>query len=303
MQVEWQSLLARHFGDDLSLLLQSYGGEVVHAEELTRFVSRRQRKAVFKLELVDGQVLKARRFKTEGEVALAATLTSLLDGRHYSRVLAGLGTTTLEEWMPGSPLSPEGVTLRQARKAGELLGRLHTTTGLPGPETAPVLPLATHVALMREQLLGLAGQGVLASSEVEQISGLLERARPCSFEVGLIHGDFCVDNMVVDRAGELALIDNESLCVGPLDFDIARAWCRWPMTDAVRDAFVAGYSEFRELCSFAAHRQFWALRALLRSVHVHLKHEQPCQPAVAALQRLASGAETGFWASLPRVQR
>lgn len=303
MQVEWQLALARHFGDELKVLLRPLGGEVIHAEELTRFVSRRQRKAVFKLELADGRLLKARRFKTAQEVVLVAALAPLLEARYYSRVLAGSGTTTLEEWKPGSVLAADAVAPLQARKAGELLGRLHTTTGLPGPETAPVLSVAAHVELMQAHLAALVGQGVLASSAAARILELAHRTRPSRFEAGLIHGDFCIDNMVLDSAGELVLIDNESMCVGPLDFDIARTWCRWPMTDATRAAFTAGYTRFRDLEAFTAHHQFWALRALLMSVYVHLKHERPCQPAIAALQRLGSGAEGGFWASLPRAPR
>ncbi|MFU8765769.1 MAG: hypothetical protein ACNA7T_14660, partial [Haliea sp.] len=109
------------------------------------------------------------------------------------------------------------------------------------------------------------------------------------------------DNMVLDAAGELLVVDNESMCVGSLDFDIARAWCRWPMTESARAQFAAGYARFRGLESFTLHCQFWALRALLMSVYVHLKHERPCEPAVDALLRLAAGAEEGFWASLTDV--
>ncbi len=299
MQLEWQQALARRFGSDLNVLLHRFDCEVVHAEELTRFVSRRQRKAAFKLELGDGRLLKARRFKTAQEVVVAAALTPLLDGRHYSRVLAAFGSSTLEEWRPGATLLAEAVTVGQVRKAGELLGRLHTTAGLPGPEVAPVLPITVHLALMQKHLGALVAQGVLTSSVAARILDLAEKTMPQQFETGLVHGDFCVDNMVADSAGKLVLIDNESLCVGPQDFDIARAWCRWPMTDAARDAFTAGYTQFRGLDSFLRHRQFWALRALLMSIYVHLKHEQPCYPAVAALRSLGDGAQEGFWATLP----
>ncbi|MDO8863395.1 aminoglycoside phosphotransferase family protein [Haliea sp. E1-2-M8] len=303
MQVEWQGALARHFGSDLNLLLQQFGAEVVHAEELTRLVSRRQRKAVFKLKLADGRLLKARRFRTGQEVVLAAALAPLLDGRHYSRVLANLGTSTLEEWRSGTVLAAEAVTTGHARKAGELLGRLHMTTGLPGPEAAPVLMVAEHLGLMQEHLAALLEQGVLASSDAASLLELALGTMPAHFEAGLIHGDFCIENMVVSSSGELVLIDNESMCVGPLDFDIARAWCRWPMTTAARAGFVTGYTQFRGLESFTPHCQFWAIRALLMSVYVHLKHERPCQPAVTALKRLAAGAESGYWASLAQVER
>jgi len=71
IQLEWQSALARHFGYDLDVLLQPYDAEVVYARELTRIVSRRQRKAV---QLADGRLLKARRFKTPQQVVLATFL-------------------------------------------------------------------------------------------------------------------------------------------------------------------------------------------------------------------------------------
>ncbi|MFU8765843.1 MAG: hypothetical protein ACNA7T_15035, partial [Haliea sp.] len=170
MQLEWQAALVRHFGSDLKVLLQQIGGEIVHAEELTRFVSPRQRKAVFKLALADGRLVKARRFKGEHEAVLVAALAPLLDGRYYSRVLAGLGSSTLEDWMPGTLLPAAAVAAAQARQAGELLGRLHTTTGLPGPETAPVLTVAAHVELMHEHIAALVKQGVLTASSAARLA-------------------------------------------------------------------------------------------------------------------------------------
>jgi Ser/Thr protein kinase RdoA (MazF antagonist) len=299
MQGQWRAALARHFGDDLDVLLKDIDAEVVGAEELTRLVSRRQRKAVFKLELADGRLLKARRYKASQEAVIAAALTRFLDHRHYSRVQAALGTTTLEDWIPGSLLTPEAVTPEQAHRAGELLGQLHRTSGLPGPETSPVPTIEVHTALMEQHLAALVAQGALDESIATRICELAERTKPREFQTGLIHGDFCAENMILGPTGELVLIDNESLCVGALDFDVARAWCRWPMTRANRRAFTAGYTQYRELESFSLHGKFWALRALLMSAYVQLKHERPCQPVLEALQRLGSGAEDGFWASLP----
>lgn len=298
-KAHWQKALARHFGNQLEVLLAPSGGGIVHAEELTRFVSPRQRKAVFRLEMADGRLLKARRFRTAREAAVVLALSPLLDDRHYSRVITGHGTTTLEEWVLGSALVADAVTLAQAGRAGELLGQLHTTRGLPDRESAMVLAMADHLALMQEQVAALLAQQVLSSAAAASALELAGETRPAHFESGLIHGDFCVDNMIVDASGELVLIDNESLCVGPLDFDIARTWCRWPMTDAARRAFIAGYTPFRSLDAFIESRRFWALRALLMSVYVHVKHERPYQPLVAAMLRLCSGAEEGFWASFP----
>ncbi len=302
IRADWQHALARRFGDELGILLRQLGAEVRHAQELTRLVSSRQRKAAFRLLLTDGRQVKARKFKTPEEAALALSLSPLLDDRHFSRTLAAFGSSSIEEWVSGVAPAANEISPEQARRAGALLGELHGTKALPDSATA-ALSIAEHVALMDTHLAALTRQQVLSAVQADRVREQALMNCPASFEPGLIHGDFCVDNMIVDGAGRLVLIDNESLCPGALDFDLARSWCRWPMTDACRLAFAEGYRQYRELDTFFNHRMFWAVRALLMSVYVHVKHGRPCPSALAALLRLGAGAEDGFWAALPCVER
>jgi thiamine kinase-like enzyme len=105
--------------------------------------------------------------------------------------------------------------------------------------------------------------------------------------------------MVVTPEGQVVVIDNEGLRVGPLDYDLARCWSRWPMTGTQRQAFCDGYRQYRSLETFQAHRQFWAIRAMSQSLSVHLKHGKENPQALAALRCIAAGDDRQFWPTLP----
>lgn len=299
MGENWKEALAGRFGDDLEVLVRQLDGEIESAEELTRLTSDRQTKASFKLIFKDGRLFKARRFKTIDDWSSVVALSPLLDELHFSRVIAGYGMATVEEWVAGYPLSMEDVTETQARGAGALLGHLHTITDLP----TDLLPRAPdgnwYTDAINTHLAALVEQGVLESVSAQKIYEAAVHDQPARFAVGLIHGDFCADNMIVKEDSEIVVIDNETLRLGALDFDIARCWCRWPMTEPLRRAFAEGYQRYRTLEGIDAHREFWAIKALSQSVFVHVKHKKRCQPALDALKRIGSGARGDLWPHLP----
>jgi len=280
---------------DLSDLVSGLGGKIACIEEITRLTSERQLKASFKLCLADGRTLKARLYPSEEKRRRVTALLPLLAELPFARVIAARGRATLEEWVEGTPLQAGKVTQAQARQAGELLGFVHAHVDVPEGSDAIVADADWQLDKIKAHLSAIATQMPEASAICEAVGVIAWGSRPAGFDTGLIHADYCAENIVLSDDGNLVVVDNELLRVGALDFDVARCCCRWLMTNHQRRAFFAGYEQHRGLDQFIAHRQFWAIRALALSMDVHLKHGRTNEPVMSALQRIASGDDARIW--------
>jgi thiamine kinase-like enzyme len=87
---------------------------------------------------------------------------------------------------------------------------------------------------------------------------------------GLTHGDFCAENLIVEKPDRIRIIDNEMLGVDALDWDVARTWYRWPMSRGQWAAYSEGYSQHRSLAEFEAHFRYWSVLVLLESAVWHV---------------------------------
>ena len=298
MGEDLQVALVTWFGDDLELLVKMLAGEVQSARELTRLVSDRQRKASFHLEFTDGRQFKARRYRTAAAISSAVALSPLLAALPFSRVLVNRGLVALEQWIEGTPLSPAAVSAEQARAAGALLGRIHCIADLPTDLPAQMPAGNWYADNIGAHLQELVAAGALTASVAARLHRAASANRPERLDRGLVHGDFCADNIVVDGSGGLFVVDNESLQLAALDYDLARCWARWPMSQSQRIAFAEGYRGFRGLGAFAAHATFWAIQALSQSIAVHLRHNKPCEAALAALRQIGCEPGTARWPEL-----
>jgi Ser/Thr protein kinase RdoA (MazF antagonist) len=172
---------------------------------------------------------------------------------------------------------------------------VHTRTGLPAGSNAAVPDADGQLDMVLSYLSAIAKYDPQHSDLCESIAEIAVMQRPLDFESGLIHADFCADNMIVTGEGDIVVIDNEQLRVGALDYDLARCWCRWPMNSAQREAFCRGYEQYRSLQQFAQNQTFWAIRALTLSIQVHYGHGRTNQSALDTLFRLSSGGKNGLW--------
>lgn len=298
MGEKWKETLAAWFGNDLQILVRQLGIEIDSAEEITCLTSARQRKASFKLTLTDGRLFKARRFRTLDRFSSAVALAPFIEDLHFSRIVAAHGMASIEQWIAGSPLSADAVSERQANWAGALLGQLHTITDLPPDLLARAPAGSWYNNKINTHLTALVARGALEPALAEKIFELALERQPATFDVGLIHGDFCADNMVISDNGEIFVVDNESLGLGAFDYDIARCLTRWPMNEALRKAFVEGYQRHRSLQVFSSHLEFWAIKALSLTVYVHFNHNRSCEPSLAALKQIVGGAGDRLWLDL-----
>ena len=295
MKAGWKNELTRRFGNDLQVLEQRLGSEIETAEELTRIISDKLQKASFKVRLEDGRDFKLRRFKSAGDWSSFVALAPLLENLSFSRLIYAHGIASIEQWITGTSLADTNITNQQLSWAGGLLGQLHNIRSRPVAEQTSPPGGQRYLDSINAHLSVLVEHAALDPVFAQNLYELAHQALPAHLEVGLIHGDFCAENMVVTASGKIVVIDNESLRVGALDYDIARCWSRWPMTDSQRAAFAEGYRRHRGLDRFNQHRDFWAIKALSQTVYVRLEYNKPYQSALDALKQIGFDSGGDHW--------
>ncbi len=215
-------------------------------------------------------------------------------GRSLDPVRAALGSEVVT-WTPNSPL-PAGGSARAAYRVGLADGRSVKLRRLREPSQGRLIAgwLAelndahfARILLHHEDLLveeWIDGVPLIADASLaRELAGALD---PGATVAGLCHGDFCAENMLLATDGRLRVIDNESLAVAPIDRDVARTFVRWPMSAAVREAFLDGYAARRDPATALRHERFWRLCVSVRSAHLRAVRKR--MDATAALAEIAA---------------
>lgn len=281
--------LEARLGPDLAALVREVSVPLVRAVRITGLPSRVLARATFRLDFLDGRRLKGRRLDGQADAERIATLAGLLGLPALPRVLARRGAALLEEWVPGASLDRRRPDRETLRRAGVLLGAIHRAgrRGLgshPAPPGIAPSP-AERLAAIDQGLGALARAGVLSAAAAGRLADAAHRHAPSRPATGIIHRDFCAENLVVDRAGRPHAVDSGTLALDALDFDLARTWYRWPMTSAARAAFEVGYATHRSLRSYRTHFPFWGIAVLVDAAV--FRHQARTPGRRAPLRRLA----------------
>jgi Ser/Thr protein kinase RdoA (MazF antagonist) len=271
---------------ELAALAAKLGAPLVSARELTTLPSPVFDRPAWRIELADGRVLKGRVFGDVEEAARFAELAACLPARGFPMLRAHAGRAALLDWIEGSPM-PALPPPALLRRCGELLGCLHRQK-LP-PDAEPRLssgPSAVPEPLA-PVLDEIAAAGAIEPRERDRLVALSERAFPARCERGLIHLDFCAENLLVSGQGEPWSVDNATLCIAPLDYDLARAALRWPLPPVARQAFLDGYRVWRDPAGFADHADYWRICAAAHSARLRLRRRAgDVATPVASLRRV-----------------
>jgi aminoglycoside phosphotransferase (APT) family kinase protein len=134
-------------------------------------------------------------------------------------------------------------------------------------------------------IAALTSDGILSAGSAAAIRALMDVHAPARVALRYTHGDFCAENLV-RRPGGPAIVDNGSVGIQAVDFDLARTWYRWPMRASQRRAFDAGYRTAYATGQSTAAFPFWALLVLTE----------------ATLFRARAGADGWRW-PLSRLER
>jgi len=207
----------------------------------------------------------------------------------FTRVLAGHGRAMLEEWAPGTLAASMEPDPQVSGAAGELLGRLHTSeirvNGHKGEDVTPQWYL--HRA--EGNLASLVGQGKISTTSAGKLLDAGKVLKPAKTEIGIIHMDFCAENMVWTPVEKLVVFDNERFRFGPLDFDLARCFMRWPQTAQYLGYFRKAYEHHRSMASFDADGKFWKFCALAQSAWYGVRAGSCVRQRLTALEEMANG--------------
>ena len=146
---------------------------------------------------------------------------------------------------------------------------------------------------LERHLLTLVELGPLARDAAARALEMAQSTAPSDPPRGLVHCDFCPENLVVDRAGALQMIDNENLTVDALAFDLARTCYRWPLDADYAQFFWAGYRTMCDPVSFFDHGDYWMIQALSEAAAFRVAFRTPhVDVPIAALERLLDGTAT-----------
>jgi len=264
---------------EIAQFIQGLG--VRQAENIGTLAGEHLVKRCYLLHLSDATKVKLRRLRSADRAREVESLLATAAHPSFPKPLARQGPLLLEPWIEGSPVDARSPDI--AARCGSLLGEFHARTPLEDRFGHPV-------GLAKEQMeyLVQAGDRLLASEEIsgkahQVLVTTAQRLQPTEAAQGIIHGDLAPENIVIDESGRLVVIDNDQVLSHPFDYDLARAWIRWPMTGVMKMRFLDAYRRHRDPTPFQISVHFWLLCALTRAAafrvenavvgrNVHLYH-------------------------------
>jgi hypothetical protein len=235
----------------------------------------------YRIDLSPSGRVKARRLED------AATAARLCDIRRdlppaFAPVLERHGSVLIEQWIEGEPIaaSPDPDVVAQA---AILLAELHGRRQIAGQVVHQVHSTTPMLVSTLESLRAVHAAGVLDERDVAVLGQALDRLDPRQALHGLVHFDFCGENMVIDRAGRLRVIDNERLGINVIGLDLGRTRYRWVLGRPEWERFRSIYADCLSVADPLADEDFWSLIAVVRSTALRL-HAYPDQAQVPTKQ-------------------
>lgn len=244
----------------------------------------------FRLCFAAGPDLKGVILDHAARATTVAELASHLSGG-LPRIVARCGAALLTEWVAGEDLRSAGYDEVILRACGAWQARVHTQ---PVPHRLEAGEcLRQYSGTLCRKLGALRSAGALDAPTAAALEAYALAAVPARCELGILLGDCCAENLVWHDDAP-CFVDLETLALGPLDYDLARTWYRWPMAAAERRAWLAGYAARRPPEAFLAHFPFWATAALVNGAVFRLaaRPEGAAVP-LAALRALCAALAGG----------
>jgi aminoglycoside phosphotransferase (APT) family kinase protein len=230
----------------------------------------------------DGSHAKIRFGRSPALAERAARLTACLADARVPVPSARAGAVTLERWVEGTVLTSLALTAEHVDAAVDLLVSIHRWPGV-SEERLPREQMARPVLRRAErQLSELVAAGIFSTTESLELCTILREGLAATSRWGLLHGDFCGENLVWRPDRTLVSIDNEAFRRGFLEYDLARTCYRWPMPTWASDRFCRRYrSAFGLEPPPATERRAWLAAAAVKGVHLRHRRGVPANRALA----------------------
>ena len=244
-------------------------------------------RATYRIDLTDGRTIKARRLENAAAAGELFRIRRTLPDA-FAPAFAWYGCVLLEEWVPGEDLGDAPPGPERLAEAATLLAGLHARARLHGQALHQLRSTAAHRDLAVQRLQQLAAAGALEPEMAQDLDQALRRLDPGQAVFGLVHLDFCGENMVIDRQSRLRVVDNERMGVDALGFDLARAWYRWSLPTAAWEEFQSVYAARLPVADPVLTLPFWRLVAAAGAASVRLRYSPDrIEAPVRCLHRLA----------------
>lgn len=254
-------------------------------ELISPLSDRKGSRLSYRVNAQDGRIVKVRQLDSTERAASLLELRAGLEAA-FAPALAHHGCVLLEEWIDGTPLNESDAEGR-AEEAGALLGRLHARAlEVDMPATLSTSERRTHAISNLEILCNAA---LLTPSEAAALRAEIARRDPGTTGTVLMHMDFCAENMLIDARGDLRVIDNELLSIGPAGLDLGRTFDRWPMSEAAWASFCRGYRSSAPAKPEAV--GFWKIYAALLGARVRYERSPGRLDASLGLLRLFAAGD------------
>jgi thiamine kinase-like enzyme len=255
---------------EIAIALERAGLRARSVHALARIEPAASGRAVFRIELEAGRRIKARRLDDEATARRLFEIRAELPPA-FAPALCRHGRVLLEEWIEGEELADVRPSDAQVSEAGTLLAQLHARETLAGA----ALHAWRSTQAWREQseqgLASLVAGAALDAQAARGIGAALARCDPQRALVGLVHSDFCGENMLIDGAGRLRVIDNERLRVDALGFDVARSWYRWALPTPAWEIFTSSYATGMPFREPLENLGFWSVVVVVKSAVLRLR--------------------------------
>jgi aminoglycoside phosphotransferase (APT) family kinase protein len=280
----------RALADDLAWASSELGCEIAEVVPVSPLRGREKPRAAFRLRLADGRQLKLRRLRSPDRAAELARLTEGLRELGIPQVVLRRGAALAVEWLDGTPICDASGSADRIEEAARLLGRIHATPAFDGIPLPVLRETAAELRAMQEELARLVREGRLAADTAARLEAAALERDPGRSLHGVVHGDFCPENFVIDRGSLLRVVDNEGIEIAPLALDLARVWSRWPMPEAAWDRFLAAYRSGGGDHAESEHLLLWKIRTLVRSAWYRVSYGMPGDgDALVRLRSLSKG--------------
>jgi len=286
--VRAEAIFAAELGSAASALIAGLGSRVRSFVLLTPLHASTTPRRSYRLDLEDGRTVKLRRSRTAERAGIYVGLVQDLRDPRLASVLAHCQDLTIEEWVGGVPLSAAPVEPEHLVAAADLLASLHTARRRAVRDLPVTLPTGPVRATLEADLRLLLDAGTIDARTERSLRAAIARDDPGTAGAGVIHGDLCPENLVVDVHGVLRAIDNESLHRGLVGFDLATVAYRWPMTAEEWQGYLAAYARVADPGPVLRHFTFWSIAAVAKSARVLSRRADGAEVPLARLRCLAA---------------